>query len=787
MKTVFGLFRFKALILSLILSNVFLVLAAYMEWHVLKESVIYEKENKLLAITRVMDLLLGDAGYEGILREHGVENASRDVQIATLNSVLTRHTDTLSGSRDKVGIGYYSKKLDAVITYGPSKKFGKYVGQSISPEHPGRTVMRDAITNTAFSEHSSLMRNNIMNTMIPLERKGEVIGYVWANIPAVDVSTQITTLYKGAFFVLIVAIFLPVIVFFVLSQRTMQNVTKIITGIYAIQQDKSQRVPSVTGEVAEIATHINEMAEDVEKAQQQSQQAINVLQTVMNNIDVGIYVCDPTQKNIVYANAYLHKIIGEENLNGSPCKQLFTKESSTCRSYQNNFCVNTDGKSHFEPCYKKENISLRVANSLKKNNEFIFMDRLVTWYDGRLLHLVVATNISARKALLEAEAVNKAQRDFLARMSHEIRTPMNGVLGMTHLAIQENTDPKQCEYLRKIQVSASILLGVINDILDFSRIEAGRLSIEIRPFDIYEIVENVRDLILPHTQKNNSTLHISLDASVPQYMEGDSLRISQVLLNLLGNAAKFTQMGSVSLYIKATPLPTARIRLEGKVIDTGIGIPLEQQKHLFEPFAQANKTTSRTFGGTGLGLSIAKALILLMHGEINLTSEEGKGTTFSFFVELGTASSEPEVLQKKVLPWENTRYDGKKFLLVEDNLINQEIALAILHEFGFIVDVAHNGAEAIDAFLAKDYDLIFMDIDMPIMDGLEATRAIRNHTKHDAQSVPIIAMTAHAMHEHRMESFKAGMNNHLSKPIDIDAMKQLFYTCFVKDIPHTNT
>ncbi|MDR0876882.1 MAG: response regulator [Treponema sp.] len=385
-----------------------------------------------------------------------------------------------------------------------------------------------------------------------------------------------------------------------------------------------------------------------------------------------------------------------------------------------------------------------------------------------------------RKALILAEAANAAQRDFLARMSHEIRTPMNGVLGMTRLAMQATTPEKQTEYLNKIQSSASLLLGIINDILDFSKIEAGKLEIEKQPFNLSEMTENIRELILPRINEKGLSLIVNIADSVPLQAVGDGLRLSQVLLNLLGNAVKFTQEGSVFLEITNRPLPSGNFRIDCRVRDTGIGMTSDQQEALFKPFSQADSSTARKFGGTGLGLSISKVLVELMGGAITVSSEPGKGSVFAFFVELEPLDDDAKAVHQVDEAVENQRYDGRRLLLVEDNAINQEIAIAVLNDLGAAVDTAENGEEGVKAFLENDYDLIFMDIRMPIMDGFEAAKRIRASNKHNALSIPIIAMTADAMREDREASIAAGMNDHVSKPIDITEIKTVMYYQLVK-------
>jgi CheY-like chemotaxis protein len=341
--------------------------------------------------------------------------------------------------------------------------------------------------------------------------------------------------------------------------------------------------------------------------------------------------------------------------------------------------------------------------------------------------------------------------------------------------MQADSPEQRFEYLKKIQSSASLLLGIINDILDFSKIEAGKMELESRPFSLSEMTDNIRELIQPRISEKGLELIITMDDSVPSRAVGDNLRLSQILLNLLGNAAKFTLQGSIRLEIKARPLPSGRLRLDCAVKDTGIGMSAEQQEALFKPFSQADSSTARKFGGTGLGLSISKAMAELMGGAITVSSEPGKGSVFAFFVELGSAGDELEAAVGIESAADSQRYDGHNFLLVEDNAINQEIAVAILSELGASVDTAENGEDGLRAFLRKDYSLIFMDIRMPVMDGFESTRQIRASSKHDAPTVPIIAMTANAMQEDRDASREAGMNGHVSKPIDIIEIKNVLY------------
>ncbi|WP_051258069.1 ATP-binding protein [Desulfovibrio cuneatus] len=377
-----------------------------------------------------------------------------------------------------------------------------------------------------------------------------------------------------------------------------------------------------------------------------------------------------------------------------------------------------------------------------------------------------------RQAKDEAEKAAQAKSDFLARMSHEIRTPMNGVLGLTHLAMSKSPQPEQLQFLTKIQASAKILLGVINDILDFSKIEGGKLTLDAAPFSFHAMTHTVQDLFQSQAEHKGLRLLIEADAQVPDMLKGDSLRLSQVMLNLCGNAIKFTEKGTVALRIHQEKETEHNVRLRFEVSDTGVGMTQEQLSRLFQPFAQADVSTTRKYGGTGLGLVISKLLVELMGGSIQVESAPGRGSTFYFTLTLAKASQE-EIAHEK-LPaqlQDNSSLAGLRILLAEDNEINQEIAVALLEDLGITVLVAGNGLEAVTILGTQDVNCVLMDIQMPVMDGLTAAKLIRGQGREAMRTVPIIAMTAHAMQEDRDKSIAAGMNDHITKPIDIDELQ----------------
>ncbi|OGV44910.1 MAG: hypothetical protein A2017_21125 [Lentisphaerae bacterium GWF2_44_16] len=405
-------------------------------------------------------------------------------------------------------------------------------------------------------------------------------------------------------------------------------------------------------------------------------------------------------------------------------------------------------------------------------------------YYGKNVFLSICRDISERRSVEnnllrakeEAELANRTKSEFLANMSHEIRTPMNGVIVLSHLLSETNLSEEQRDYAESLIVSGENLLKIINDILDFSKVESGKMELEMHPFYLYQTLSEVIKVISHKALEKHVEMQLKFDNSVPIRVIGDQTRIRQILINIIGNAVKFTEKG----YVR-TSVSLDKKKDDGKVFirfiieDTGIGIEKNNINRIFEKFSQEDFSTTRKHGGTGLGLAISQELIKLMGGDIGVESQKGKGSVFHFTIPFHLADNEEKTETTKLykISEDDVKvFNQKRVLLAEDNPVNQKLTAKLFSKLGLMVDVASDGNEALELFKKQNYSIIFMDCRMPVMDGYEASRLIRL-TSSEKRNIPIIALTANAMPGDREKCLESGMNDYLPKPLKYDDLKNI--------------
>jgi len=541
--------------------------------------------------------------------------------------------------------------------------------------------------------------------------------------------------------------------------------------------DYHQRV-SFMGEFAEAFNSMTTQLEKRQKNEDAEKSKLNrYIDMLLSNIPEIMLVFDTEGKAVLASDKYLHcGKISADMLREKTFDELFSEIST--KEFRNAMetlisdtlscgCSSETAQNiDFERDGNLRSYIIRVAPMYWDNE--IIMGTLVIFHD---LTEIVQAQCEAETAREQAEHSNKAKSEFLSRMSHEIRTPMNAIIGMTSIGKSASTVEKKDNSLHKIEGASKHLLGVINDILDMSKIEADKFDLLYGEVNFHDMMEHVTSIINTRVSEKNQNFIINIDDNVPDIFVTDEQRLAQVITNLLSNAVKFTpEYGTVTMSVTVTESAGYLNMIRFTVKDNGIGISEEQQNHLFAPFEQADGSVSRRFGGTGLGLSISKKIVDLMGGSIWIESKLGEGASFIFQIEVETcdcpgACAEAEIIECD----EHGILEGKRILVAEDIEINREIISAVLEETGADIVFATNGTEAVKHFQTapNDYVLILMDVNMPEMDGYEATNCIRSSGLQEAEKIPIIAMTANVFREDIERCIAAGMNGHIGKPLDI--------------------
>jgi PAS domain S-box-containing protein len=612
----------------------------------------------------------------------------------------------------------------------------------------------------------------------PFKYSGIDWGWIHIGLSLKKFNADIGSMYCRTLLLALLCIGIGMVVALLFAQRLTKPISSLVVTTQQVAQgDLTTRADISTGdELERLGRSFNEMTETLRKSQGEIIAAREYTENIIRSMNDTLLVASP-DGTIERVNRATLSLLGyeEEELVGMPLGMILYPEGCRDGTMANGYDVAEIISRGFV-----RNVETIYRSKIGSFIPVLFSAAAMHGIDGKLQGLVcVGLDITERKNAEEilrdakeaAEAASKAKSQFLANMSHEIRTPMNGVLGMLELILDTELDETQSRFAGMAHSSAEKLLTVINDILDFSKIEAGRMELHLSEFSMRDMIGEATDLFWVKARDKNIEIRSEIDERVPYTVEGDAVRLRQVLINLLGNALKFTERGEVSLNVRLEEENVKDLVLRFDVLDTGPGIAKDAQQKIFDAFSQADGSMARRHEGTGLGLTISRQLVEMMGGRIGVESELGKGALFWFNVRL--KRGQVDMKQESGAEAKREEAEGDminqrlRVLLAEDNPVNQEVGRLILESLDCLVDVADNGRLAVEAVFKNQYDLVFMDCQMPEVDGYEATRLIRQQEAADVEGmrrVTIVALTAHAMEGDREFCLAAGMDDYLAKP-----------------------